>query len=164
MAKPTFSAAWAAAMRIYDPADSGAKVAQVIGGKVAMNIAPRGAWVNTCAVRISYILNQTGTTIPFIANKTVSGADGRWYFHYVADVIHFLRQSWGKPDIITRYPPAGGGDLAGKKGLILFEISGWGDATGHATLWNGLQCYDHCYFNEPGVNYKTEHANFWALS
>jgi hypothetical protein len=63
----------------------------------------------------------------------------------------------------VKYPPFGGGPLAGKKGLILFEVKGWNDALGHATLWDGTRCYDHCYFNEPGVNYKTERANFWSL-
>jgi hypothetical protein len=63
-----------------------------------------------------------------------------------------------------KYPPPGGGDLAGKNGVILFEVSGWSDAAGHATLWNGTTCYDHCYFNEPGATYATDKANFWSLS
>jgi hypothetical protein len=24
-------------------------------------------------------------------------------------------------------------------------------------------CYDHCYFNDPGVNYTTDRANLWSL-
>ena len=27
--------------------------------------------------------------------------------------------------------------LKGKKGIIIFEIKGWSDATGHADLWDG---------------------------
>ena len=69
---------------------------------------------------------------------------------------------WGKPELV-KYPPTGGGELSGKKDLISFEISGWSDARGHATLFNGVTCYDHCYFNEPGVRYRTERANFWSL-
>lgn len=65
--------------------------------------------------------------------------------------------------MIVTYPPSGGGPLIGKKGIILFVVSGWPDATGHATLWNGSACYDHCYFNEPGARYKTDKANFWSL-
>lgn len=122
--RPSFSNAWAASMRIYSPDDPGAKVAQVIGGKVAANIAPAGTWTNTCAVRISYILNEAGVTIPHIAGKTVSGAGHRWYFHYVKDVIAFITQQWGKPDLLTPYPPSGGGTLAGKRGLVLFEVAG----------------------------------------
>jgi hypothetical protein len=166
MKRPTFAAAWAASQQIYDPLNSGTKVARVIGGKIAANILPvglPGKWSNTCAVRLSFILNRTGTLIPFIPGRTVSGADHRWYFHYVKDVIAFLDRTWGKPDLVAAFPPSGGGGLAGKKGLVLFEIDGWSDSSGHATLWNGMTCYDHCFFNEPGVRYKTTRANFWRL-
>lgn len=63
----------------------------------------------------------------------------------------------------ARYPQSGGGALAGKQGVVLFEVSGWGSARGHATLWNGSMCYDHCYFNEPGATYRTDRAYFWRL-
>ena len=164
-ARPLFDVAWAAARRIYAPANPGAKVAKVVGGMVAKNIMmpPPNNWTNTCAVRMSYILNQSGILIPHISQKTVSGADKRWYFFRVEDVIDFLIQQWGKPDLIVSYPPSGGSELAGKKGVILFEVSGWGDAGGHATLWDGTLCYDHCYFNEPGAAYRTDRANFWSL-
>jgi hypothetical protein len=83
-------------------------------------------------------------------------------FFRVKNLIAFLNQRWGKPEII-QYPPSGGGALKSKSGLILFEVTGWSDAEGHATLWNGSSCYDHCYFNEPGVSYRTNKANFWSL-
>jgi hypothetical protein len=70
-------------MRIYDPTNSGAKVAEVIGGNVAKNINtpdPKQRWSNTCAVRMSYILNYAGTPVPHLPGQTVSGADKRWYF------------------------------------------------------------------------------------
>lgn len=140
-------------------------MAQVIGGKVAANINsrdPRLRWHNTCAVRLSYILNQAGMLIPYMAGETVSGADKSWYFYRVKDLIAFLKQQWGEAEVVD-YPPSGGGILAGKQGVILFEVSGWTDALGHATLFNGSTCYDHCYFNEPGVQYRTDHANFWSL-
>lgn len=152
-------------MRIYDPTDSAGKAAQVIGGNVAKNIGnPNAAqrWSNTCAVRMSYILNQSGLVIPTIAGKTVSGVDKRQYFFRVKDLIAFLQQRWGQPEIVNN-PPSGGGSLAGKKGIVLFEVSGWSDAAGHATLYNGSGCYDHCYFNEPEARYRTDRANFWSL-
>lgn len=112
---------------------------------------------------MSYILNQSGVTIPRIPGQTVSGSDKRQYFFRVINLIKFLEQQWGKAEIV-KYPPSGGGELAGKKGIILFEVTGWSDAQGHATAFNGSTCYDHCYFNEPGANYRTERANFWSLS
>jgi hypothetical protein len=163
--RPPFHVLWAASQRIYDPKNPTARVAQLIGGKIASNInAPQNGWTNTCAVRMSYILNSAGVHIPFIKNQTVSGADKRWYFHYVRDVIVFLKQRWGVADLIAPYPPHGGGPLAGKKGVVLFEVSGWNDAVGHASLWNGVACYDHCYFNEPSATYVSTRANFWELA
>jgi poly(A) polymerase Pap1 len=35
---PAFATAWAASQRIYNPANSGEKVAQVVGGEIAANI------------------------------------------------------------------------------------------------------------------------------
>lgn len=165
MARPSFSAAWAASMRIYDPANAAGRVAQVIGGYVEKNINnpdPKQRWSNTCAVRMSYILNESGFAIPGLPGQTVSGADKRQYFFRVKDLIAFLRQRWGQPEVVS-YPPSGGGALAGKRGLVLFEVSGWTDAAGHATLFDGKTCYDHCYFNEPEARYRTDRANFWSL-
>lgn len=165
MTRPSFAHAWAAAQHIYDPTNSGEKVAKVIGGYVEKNINnpdPKQRWNNTCAVRISYVLNQGGMQIPRIPGQTVSGGDGRQYFFRVKNLIGFLKQRWGEAEIV-KYPPSGGGTLAGKKGLILFEISGWSDAQGHATLFNGSTCYDHCYFNELEANYRTDRANYWSL-
>jgi hypothetical protein len=165
MARPSFASAWTASQRIYDPLDSGAKVAKVVGGFVEKNINnpnPKERWTNTCAVRMSYILNEAGMHLPRIPEQTVSGADKRQYFFRVKNLIAFLGRQWGKPQVVE-YPPSGGGSLARKKGLILFEVSGWLDAQGHATLWNGVSCYDHCYFNEPAAKYRTDRANFWSL-
>jgi len=83
MLRPNFTAAWAASQRIYDSTNPGAKVATVIGGYVEKNINnpdPKQRWTNTCAVRMSYILNQAGLIIPKISGQTVSGADRRQYF------------------------------------------------------------------------------------
>jgi len=83
MIRPHFTTAWTASQRIYDPANSGAKVAKVIGGYVEKNINnpdPEQRWNNTCAVRMSYILNHAGLAIPSIPGQTVSGADKRQHF------------------------------------------------------------------------------------
>lgn len=147
----------------YSPTKPAVKVAEVIGGAVEANIRhPTQPWENTCAVRMSYILNQTGTIIPARAGKTVTGKDKRNYFYRVDDVIAFLHTQWGEPEIV-KYPPSGGGALAGRKGIILFEIHGWSNARGHATLFNGSTCYDHCYFNEREATYQTTKAYFWKL-
>jgi len=71
-----FAAAWAESQKIYDPVNSGDRVARVVGGYVEKNInnpEPYQRWSNTCAVRMSYILNHTGFIIPKILGQTVSG-------------------------------------------------------------------------------------------
>ncbi|MDY7577153.1 type VI secretion system amidase effector protein Tae4 [Herbaspirillum sp. RTI4] len=163
LTKPAFVMAWAASQKIYSPSNPGEKVAQIVGGEVAANIQDKkNPWRNTCAVRMSYILNQSGVIIPATPGKTKKGSDHRHYFYRVRDVIAFLKFRWGAPQVLA-YPPAGGRSFAGKKGVILFEVHGWTDASGHATLFNGTSCYDHCYFNEPGVTYRTSQAHFWPL-
>lgn len=93
----------------------------------------------------------------------MSGADKRWYFYRVKHLIRFLEQRWGKADVIQFPPSRKDNALADWQGIILFEVSGWSNATGHAPLFNGLTCYDQCYFNEPGANYRTDRAHFWSL-
>ncbi|MCL2897379.1 type VI secretion system amidase effector protein Tae4 [Brenneria tiliae] len=165
--RPGFIAAWTAAKQIYDPNDPIGKVKDTIGGTVKRNFeipVRDGGWENSCAVRMSYVLNYTGHPIPRIGSKTVSGADRKWYFYRVKDVIEYLNNVWGNADLIINYPQLPVEQLKNKNGLILFEVSGWGDANGHATFWNGSLCSDHCYFNDTNANYTTNKANFWELS
>lgn len=161
--RPFFTSAWMASHRIYDPANTAEKVGRIIGGFVEKNINnpdPAQQWRNTCAVRMSYILNESGFRIPAIAGQTVSGADKRQYFYRVRNLITLLKQRWGSPEVV-QYPPIG--EFSGQKGIILFEVSGWSDAQGHATLFDGRSCYDECYFNSPEARYRTDRANFWSL-
>jgi hypothetical protein len=165
MKKPAFKQAWQASQKIFSPVNSGERVAKVIGGTVATNINnpdEKYRWKNTCAVRMSYIMNHSGMTFPAIPKKTVSGADGKQYFFRVPDLIEFFTLRFGKPDLILAFP-ASGKTLANKKGIIMFEVQGWLDAKGHATLWNGDSCYDHCYFDVSTQKVRTPRANFWSL-
>ncbi len=117
MNRRSFAAAWASSVRIDDPANTGVRVAQIIGGDVEKNISnpdPAQRWSNACAARTRYILNQSGVAIPGIPGQTVSGAGKRPSFFRVRNLIAFFEQRWGKPEIV-RYPPSGGGALAGRK-------------------------------------------------
>lgn len=145
-------------------------VAEKIGGMVAANINS-GDFKNTCAIRMSYILNRGGLKIKYVQDQTVSGFINEkkfWFYYRVKDLINFLTNEWGKPDIKIDRPTEK--DVEGKKGIIIFETD-FSDATGHATLIKGAQlidgtrtaasCYDHCYFCSQG--YKTSKAHFWEL-
>jgi hypothetical protein len=52
----------------------------------------------------------------------------------------FLNKSFGSPEHYAaknwrRH-------LAGRTGILMFRVSIWSDATGHATLWNGSELRD----------------------
>ncbi|HZJ97577.1 MAG TPA: type VI secretion system amidase effector protein Tae4 [Oligella sp.] len=164
--KINFQKAWFAANYIFQPLeDSGRRVAEVIGGRVAYNINEVDElyrWKNTCAVRLSYVLNESGLKVPAIPTKTVSGSNGSQYFFRVRDLKDFLIANLGNPEVISgdvRNPT----QLKGRKGIVLFDISGWSDASGHASLFDGASCYDACYFAHPQATYQTNSIFFWEL-
>ncbi|WP_226702028.1 T6SS effector amidase Tae4 family protein [Microbulbifer elongatus] len=51
-----------------------------------------------------------------------------------------------------------------KKGILVFEVDQWSDASGHATVWNGNACSDKCYFPISKKAYlwelKSKHSSF----
>lgn len=119
-----------------------------IGGKVKENIDmgqrdPRAGFRNGCAIRMSYSLNKSGVVIPRGVWSTVSGGDGKQYIYRLADLARFLAHRFGSADKTVRSPKPG--DFAGLKGILIFGVR-WSDATGHATMWDGGTCSDHCYF------------------
>lgn len=129
-------------------------VADRIGGKVKANI-DGGFFENACAIRMSYVLLKAGVHIPAMPGKTVSGADGAQYVYKVKDLTALLKTKLGEPDVLAKKPKPS--DFAGVKGILIFDVSGWGNATGHATLWNGAACSDSCYFP------NAHQAFFWKL-
>jgi hypothetical protein len=129
---PAFTGLW----NHYPHGDASA-VKRRIGGNVNL------AWVtNTCVIRISYAFNKAGALIPnnVPGLSTIRGGDGKRYAYRVAEFRRFLE---------TRVRPADvRGDVAGQKGIILFEVSGWSDATGHFDLWDGSKCAYSEYFDK----------------
>ena len=114
-----------------------------------------GFFKNACAIRMSYVLNQAGISIPQMSGKTVSGSDSSQYLYKVKDLVEFMRQRLGSPDFVFTNPRLG--DFGESKGFLIFEVSGWSDATGHATLWDGAACSDRCYFSQ------SQKAHMWKL-
>lgn len=147
--RPRLAAAKQAFKEVYE--DVGKTVSGVgtkIGGKVDynINVVPegKGRFENACAIRLSYVLNKTNTKIPYIPGQTVSGSQGNWYIYKVSTMISFLRKTYGEPDhIFTKPTPL---LLSKHKGILVFEVDAWSDATGHATIWDGVDCSDKCYF------------------
>ena len=148
--RPEFSSAARAFKQVYD--DVGKTVSGVgtlIGGRVNHNInnitPAQGQFQNACAIRMSYVLNKTGVKVPFIAGQTVSGGKGDWYIFRVRTMITHLRDIFGEPDLDISTPSAS--QFADEKGILVFDVEGWSDASGHATIWNGVGCSDNCYFS-----------------
>ena len=123
------------------PNGSSESVKSKIGGGVNMG------WVtNTCVIRISYCFNKGGEPIPkgYPGLQTTYGADGKRYAFRVSEFKPFLESKYKPADI-------SGSDrssVAGHQGIIMFDVDGWSDATGHFDLWNGQECRHDEYFHK----------------
>ena len=119
-----------------------------IGGKVELNY-DIGVFNNACATRISSALNKSGGVhvIPFIKDigpdgkiesQVSSGKNGLWHIFRVRILVKHLTERYGEPEVSkpTEYKTK----LKDRKGIIVFEVPGWNDATGHADLWDGNKC------------------------
>lgn len=108
---------------------------------------------NTCVLRISRCFNYSGNPIPRSTTDeilTIRGGDGMNYALRVHEFLGYLRRKYGPPSVEHAYPPPGGGEVPagfkGRQGVIVFEVDGWIDATGHVDLWNGARCRHAEYF------------------
>ena len=116
---------------------------EAIGGKVLYN-HQIGVFTNACSTRVSAALNGSGKEheIPFFRdnNKTQvsSGENKKWYIFRVRMLTKYLTERYGEAEFFgaEEYQEK----IAGRKGIIIFEVKGWDDATGHADLWDGSAC------------------------
>ena len=117
-----------------------------IGGNV------NAAWItNICAIRLSRAFNKSGEDIPrnFKGLNTVRGRDGKRYAFRVREFEKFMTAMFGPPTIKHVYKKKGGkvpDSIRNTRGIVLFDVRDWSDATGHLTLWDGSSCADRCYF------------------
>lgn len=129
-------------------------VYDLVGGNVAeLRRSNPDDYTNACALRMSRAFNYgsyripSGTIIPGTNIYRVRGSDGLPYIMRVTGVIDFIRHNWGQPDKVI--PPDQSATLNGLKGLIVVEVQGWGDATGHVTLWDGSITGDGTNYQNP---------------
>ncbi len=135
-------------LKTHYPALEASAVFKSIGGKVELN-HDIGVFSNACATRVSKALNGAGGAhaIPFFKDigpdgkleaQVSSGKNNNWYIFRVRMLTKHLTSRYGKPEAFS---PAGyKTHLKGRKGIIIFQVTGWSDATGHADLWNGTKC------------------------
>jgi hypothetical protein len=157
--RSTFSSMWSSFLFIYGDGTV-QSVGKKIGGKVGQNIElgikdPKAGFTNACAIRMSYALNHSGHPITKGDWATSSGGDKSLYIYRVRDMQKYLIQKFGKPEKVFSSPKAE--DIKSTKGILSFNVTGWSDATGHITLWNGNSCSDRCFFQQ------ASEAFLWSL-
>lgn len=144
-------------LKNYSTGDVPSTYALVGGGLLRSYNQDPVSYANTCAMRLSYALNKSGAPIPYERGKTFKGADNLNYFIRVKDMASYMDATYGQPNINGMSPS----DFSGYTGIIQFNVSGWSDATGHFTLWNGSSPVYGNYFNvsqeEPGVTLTGVH-------
>ena len=136
---------------------------KIIGGSFA-NQEKVQYLQNTCAVRMSYALLRSEFHLPRTSDKNASklGDDKKWYWLRVANLREELSARFKGFDEQLNFEmvdPARdytaksiepfqkarrvkaeeflNTKLRSKNGIIVFDVHGWGDATGHFTLWDG---------------------------
>lgn len=128
---------WADPVTRMDPAD--------IPGRLGGNLGGLG---NYCCIRVSHALITAGH--PITTASDYRDAAGNKYIIRVATMKSYLTSKYGAPIAVTA------ASAAGKKGIIVFDVSGWSDATGHADLWNGSTCAYRSYWSEASA------AHLWT--
>jgi hypothetical protein len=133
------------------------QVKQLIGGAVDAD------WiVNTCTIRISRALNYANAPItPMQGLNTLRGADGKRYAYRVAEFTRYMLRKYGKPSIKAELKPGEPvskliNAVKGHRGLIIFVVKGWSDATGHADLWYKTTPKHAEYFDKASSVYLWE--------
>lgn len=132
---------WNVLKTLYPALDAGT-VFKDIGGKVELNY-DIGVFSNACATRVSKALNGAGSvhSIPFFKEigpngkleaQVSSGKNRNWYIFRVKMLMKHLISKYGKPEKFS--PSEYKTELKRRKGIIIFEVTGWSDATGHADL------------------------------
>jgi hypothetical protein len=131
---------------------SAAQVKELIKGEIQ---SPN--FTNTCVIRMSRAFNYANSgklfDIPsnFHGMLTVKGGDKLNYALRVSEFNAFLQHQYSKPTMVLKRKD-GEYDLKsiqGVRGIIKFDVSGWSDASGHFTFWDGSSCVycgDHNYF------------------
>jgi hypothetical protein len=86
--------------------------------------------------------------IHFISDKSKPPKDAV-YIYRVDEMANYLLKKYGRPQIWAK---KGRDNLRqkvyGKKGVVLFVVKGWDDATGHFDLWDGRQAAHEDYFDK----------------
>lgn len=133
-----------------NPGDTAEAAKHTIGGAATSDRIQ-----NTCVLRLSRAFNYSGNRIPRSSTDeilTIRGGDGLHYALRVREFTRYMKRKYGKPTLQKKYGRPGGGpvppEFLGRQGVIIFDVRGWADATGHVDLWNGAKCRHNGYFHK----------------
>jgi hypothetical protein len=158
------------------------------------------AWENTCAFRMSKGLNYSGFKLPYDNSKyrtkgssggVHKGDDKLNYWYRVKELGKYLEEHLGSPEFDETLKKVGLGEkkvglskenwdrLNKMKGIIMFKVSGWGNASGHFTLWDGSHLiypgdplhdnpnsqyyYFHMKYEQNSKVIQTDEIKLWEL-
>lgn len=137
---------------------------QMIGGRFK-NAHRLPAYQNTCAVRMSYALNRSGLKLGVAPSNdgSIPAPDGYLYWIRVSDLKPYLVKQFKGADEELKLPPIPASlksdraamttqfkkrvaqaqawldeKLVNRRGIVVFDVTGWVGATGHFTLWDGV--------------------------
>ncbi|KIM04355.1 MAG: hypothetical protein KN64_07985 [Sulfurovum sp. AS07-7] len=173
--RPSFSRLWKAYEKVNLKAPD---VYKLVGGNIyelyledCKKLQQYQVFQNACAIRMSYAFNYGGYKIPtgtIIKGKEIKrfkGADNLPYIVSVDAMIDVLTHKFGNPEYgIATNGKDISSQFSGKKGIMVFVVEGWGDATGHVVLWSGSRCSDgHWYFIQDRPTVKTIKVLLWEL-
>jgi hypothetical protein len=109
---------------------------------------------------MSVALNKSGNDLDIKINNnkgesmyTLTGGDKKEYALRKNDIKDYMKAKYGKADLITKSTDKDFDEqiskIQGQKGVIVFDVSGWGNATGHITIYDGNgNCGHDCYFKD----------------
>lgn len=157
-------------------------------------------WENTCSFRMSKGLNYSGFKLPYNNSKYKAkgakggvhiGKDKLNYWYRVKELGKYLEEHLGSPEFDETLQKASIGqrkiglsqtkwdELKKLKGIIMFKVSGWGNASGHFTLWDGQNLiypgdpqhnnpaseyyYFHMKYEQNGKVIQTDEIKLWIL-
>ena len=142
----------------YPHGDDIAAILDLIGHKKDVG------WItNTCTIRMSYSLNNSGAKLDpaivggldrtkIIRDASSPSKKNDLYIITVEEFTKYMLRKYGKPQIVhstSKGENLQQATLADKqRGIILFAVTGWSDATGHFDLWDGANAAHGAYFDK----------------
>lgn len=134
-------------LKTHFPALDPGPCALLVGGKVKLNY-DIGVFTNFCCIRVSRALNLSGHPISYFQDigsdrksmkpAVSSGKSKQWHVFRVRSLRKYMERQYGKGE---RVPTASyKAHLKGRNGIILYEVPGWDDASGHADCWEDSDC------------------------